>query len=36
MGLKKTHLQVLMEAIVHNLKRLIVLEGTNPPVIGLA
>jgi len=36
MGLKKTTLQVIMEAIVYNLKRLIWLEGVNPPVIGLA
>jgi IS5 family transposase len=36
MGLKKTFLQVIMEAIVYNLKRLVWLEGVNPPVIGLA
>jgi len=36
MGLKKTYLQVLMESIVHNLKRLVKLEGLNPPVIGTA
>jgi IS5 family transposase len=36
MGLKKTYLQAIMEAIVFNLKRLVLLEGVNPPVIGLA
>ena len=36
MGLAKTYLQVLMEAIVHNLKRLAVLEGPIPLVIGTA
>lgn len=36
MGLKKTTLQVIMEAIVHNLKRLVVLEGTTPPLMGTA
>jgi len=36
MGVKKTYLQAIMEAIVYNLKRLVVLEGVNPPVIGLA
>lgn len=36
MGVKKTYLQALFEAIVHNLKRLAVLEGARPPLIGLA
>lgn len=36
MGLKKTTLQVIMEAIVYNLKRLVKLEGTIPPLIGTA
>lgn len=36
MGLKKTYLQAIMEAIVFNLKRLVKLEGIDPPVIGLA
>ena len=35
-GVKKTLFQALFEGIVHNLKRLAVLEGVNPPVIGLA
>lgn len=34
MGLKKTYLQALMEGIVHNLKRLIRLEGPAPVLIG--
>jgi IS5 family transposase len=36
MGLAKTHLQVLMEAIVHNLKRLVTLEVQTPALIGLS
>jgi IS5 family transposase len=36
MGIRKTHLQALFEAIVFNLKRLVLLEGVNPPVIGTA
>jgi len=36
MGVRKTHLQALMEAIVYNMRRLIKHEGLNPPVIGLA
>jgi IS5 family transposase len=36
MGVKKTYLQALFEGIVHNLKRLAVLEGIRPPVMGLA
>lgn len=36
MGVKKTYLQAIMEAIVYNLKRLIWLQGVNPPVIGTA
>ena len=36
MGVEKTWLQALFEGIAHNLKRLVVLEGVNPPVIGLA
>jgi hypothetical protein len=27
---------IVMEAIVYNLKRLVWLEGVNPPVIGFA
>jgi transposase, IS5 family len=36
MGVKKTFLQAILEAIVFNMKRLVLLEGVNPPVIGLA
>lgn len=36
MGVEKTLFQALFEGIVHNLKRLAVLEGARPPVIGLA
>ena len=36
MGVKKTYLQALMEAIVHNLKRIVLLEGLTPAVIGTA
>lgn len=36
MGVKKTWFQALFEGIVHNLKRLAVLEGERPPLIGLA
>ncbi len=36
MGLKKTSLQAIMEAIVFNMKRLVKLEGLIPPVIGTA
>ena len=36
MGVKKTYLQAIMEAIVYNLKRLVWLQGVNPPVIGTA
>ena len=36
MGVAKTYMQALMEAIVHNLKRLVKLEGLTPAVIGTA
>jgi IS5 family transposase len=36
MGVQKVWLQAIFEGIVHNLKRLAVLEGARPPVIGLA
>lgn len=36
MGVHMTWLQALFEGMVHNLKRLIVLEGVDPPIIGLA
>jgi transposase, IS5 family len=36
MGVKKTYLQALMEAIVHNMKRVVLLEGLTPAVIGLS
>ena len=36
MGVKKTLIQALFEGIAHNIKRLVVLEGLEPPVIGLA
>lgn len=36
MGLARTHLQALMEAIVHNMKRLVALEGLAPALIGFA
>ena len=36
MGVAKTYLQALMEAIVHNMKRFVLLEGLTPAVIGLS
>jgi IS5 family transposase len=36
MGLRRTYLQALMEGIVHNVKRLIALEGEYLPVMGTA
>jgi transposase, IS5 family len=36
MGLKKTFLQAILEAIVYNMKRLLKQEGLIPPVIGTA
>lgn len=36
MGVQKTWFQALFEGIVHNLKRMAVLEGTRPPLIGHA
>ena len=36
MGVAKTYMQALMEAIVHNMKRMVLLEGMTPAVIGLS
>ena len=36
MGVAKTYMQALMEAIVHNMKRIVLLEGLTPAVIGLS
>ena len=36
MGVAKTYMQALMEAIVHNMKRMVLLEGMIPAVIGLS
>lgn len=36
MGLKKTYLQALMEGIVHNLKRIVRIEGPIPALVGFS